>query len=211
MPTSREAQGYKYVTSHFSFRYLLKAELTPGVSFECLEKNIRDIDEHECPSFGLGRWFQPQTAKVWLHHEEPYGKKYHNEYYQGLVGSTFYAPYMSGWAMVVTADVARFLGMYGRDMPRWRNFWRIEDAAIGTYMIGLDICHVELMCDPIGEQELPSAPPTFAPTQEPAIEVLGRVLGFHGPFDDDVPGIGSLANIQVSNLQECAYRCIQNI
>merc|ERR1712224_1187055 len=38
-------------------------------------------------------------------------------------------------------------------------------------------------------------------------KILKEVEGFKGPLSDDVPGIGDLANVQVSNLHECASRC----
>mmetsp|Transcript_25134 Transcript_25134/g.64273 ORF Transcript_25134/g.64273 Transcript_25134/m.64273 type:complete len:407 (-) Transcript_25134:109-1329(-) len=40
-------------------------------------------------------------------------------------------------------------------------------------------------------------------------KVLPQV-GFDGPFSDDVPGIGDIANMQADNLEDCSSRCLQD-
>merc|ERR1712146_73659 len=37
----------------------------------------------------------------------------------------------------------------------------------------------------------------------------GPVDGFEGPLDDDVPGLGDIANIFTATLEECAQKCRQ--
>merc|ERR1712216_816885 len=38
----------------------------------------------------------------------------------------------------------------------------------------------------------------------------GPVEGFEGPLDDDVPGLGDLANVYTATLEECAEMCRSN-
>lgn len=35
----------------------------------------------------------------------------------------------------------------------------------------------------------------------------GKIKGYDGPFNDDVPGLGDLMDVQVSSLANCAARC----
>ena len=40
--------------------------------------------------------------------------------------------------------------------------------------------------------------------------LLGGVPGFDGPFDDDVPNLGDLYNLQATGLGHCAALCTSN-
>lgn len=207
-------EGYRYLSSHFRYKYVLKADIDTVVPMDCIEQGINSIDSKSCPSFGMGRWYPPQASKVWQYNDMPYGPKYHNEAYAADTGAEFYLPYMSGWAILWSADVAQMLGMFGHERPRWRSTWTIDDAAIGTFIVGLDICRLHLPCDTptdVKAQDMASRNAALdsnnkveAPTTGPQM----ALKGFDGPLDDDVPGPGDLANVQATSLGNCAGRCL---
>lgn len=209
-------EGYRYLSSHFRYKYVLKADIDTVVPMDCIEQGITSVDTEHCPSFGMGRWYPPKSSKVWQYNDVPYGPKYHNEAYAADTGADFYMPYMSGWAILWSADVAQMLGMFGHDKPRWRSTWTIDDAAIGTFIIGLDICRLHLPCDTptdVKAQDMSKKSDALAtPTkvEEPTTSPAMTLKGFDGPFNDDVPGPGDLANVQATSLGNCAGRCLAN-
>merc|ERR1712032_1128133 len=115
---------------------------------------------------------------------------------------------------------ARFLGMAGLDtdrMPDWCQTWTIEDAAVGTFILGLDICRLELKCAIWTEQMVQNF--KFremilrgADEDEIAnvikVDHKGRMSPeLEGPHDDDIPNLGDLANVGAKSLRHCAAKC----
>lgn len=207
-------EGYRYIASNYRFDYVLKTDMDTVVPLSCIVKSIKEVDRKKCPSFGIGRWYAGGDSKVWTIGDVPYGPKYHNEPYKADTGNNFYNPYASGWANVWSADVARFLGMFGRSdaqTPEWRRTWMIDDAAIGTFIIGLDICRVGLACQTpsgISAAEVALQNRAIADDKSSLPVLAGeKIEGFEGPFKDDVPGIGDLMNIHAPNIGNCAHRC----
>merc|ERR1712054_505413 len=148
-----------------------------------------------------------------------------NPAYKQDTGADFYPPYMIGWAMVWSGDVARFLGMAGHlrsggvhSMPKWRDTWTIEDAAIGTFIVGLDICHQEIKgrCSIWTEMRPRDYQRRDLILTKADEDVLAKHIqinqkaeidDFDGPLKDDIPGTGDLANIQAKNIRNCAAKC----
>merc|ERR1712118_445131 len=157
---------------------------------------------------GMGRWYPPASSKVWMYNDQPYGPKYHNEAYAADTGAQFYLPYISGWAILWSADVAQMLGMFGHDRPKWRDTWTIDDAAIGTFIIGLDLCRLHLPCDTrtdVNAEDMAKKSGELSGPSKVVDEPNSRMelKGFDGPFDDDVPGPGDLAKVQATSLGNC--------
>merc|ERR1719221_699776 len=100
-------------------------------------------------------------------------------------------------------------------MPDWRQTWTIEDAAVGTFILGLDICRLELKCAIWTEQMVQKF--KFremilrgADEDEIAnaiqVDPKGhfRVDDIEGPHNDDIPNLGDLANVRAKSLRHCA-------
>lgn len=110
--------------------------------------------------------------------------------------------------------MVRYLGMFGatKDHPQWRRTWTVDDAAIGTFLVGLDICQLPMPChlaSSLSAGEV--AGESKALTDDITELTVGKddsVPGFSGPYDDDVPGIGDLANVQAASVGNCAARCM---
>eukprot|EP00928_Gymnodinium_smaydae_P081689 TRINITY_DN65166_c0_g1_i1.p1 TRINITY_DN65166_c0_g1~~TRINITY_DN65166_c0_g1_i1.p1 ORF type:complete len:428 (-),score=64.63 TRINITY_DN65166_c0_g1_i1:28-1311(-) len=209
---TKGVEGYKYVSAHYRTKYVIKTDVDTVLPLDCMFRLVRDVDPAECPSFGMGLWYPGNQSEVWRRTDQPYGLKFHNDEYIKDTGHKFYAPYPSGWAIIWTGDVARFLGMFGQEGPRWRSSWKIDDAAIGTFMLGLDICRLPLTCHVVAGLE-PSEVKSMSSIQESSesgalpVASNGAVEGFEGPLLDDVPGFGDLGNTQASSLGNCANRC----
>merc|ERR1719408_494151 len=115
------------------------------LDLSCLIAQVRSVPE-KCHSFGIGLW-HGSDSKVFVS-GDPGAERYANNAYKEDTGLATYLPYPTGWTVLWSGDVARFLGMDGGRgvQPRWRSNWTIDDAAIGTFLIGLDICRVDLAC-----------------------------------------------------------------
>jgi len=159
----------------------------------------------------MGLWRVAGDSKVF---SGVTGGKYDNSAYLRDTGADAYPPYMTGWAMLWSADVVRFLGMAGSGlphMPRWRDTWTIDDAAVGTFVLGLDICHLPMSCPVWTEQSGDAIENmwTLLHDKDKTAKVGpdNRIAGFNGPFDDDVPNLGDLYNMQANTLGHCAALC----
>lgn len=146
-------EGYRYISKHYRFKYVIKADVDVTVDLDCVMGEVYKINRTSCPSFGFGRWYPEGWSQVWRKTDMPYGLKFHNDNYLADTGFKYYPPYMSGWAFVWSGDVANVLGMYGNEMPKWRSSWRIDDSAIGTFVVGLDMCRISCSrrCFPVHE------------------------------------------------------------
>lgn len=205
-------EGYRYLAKQFTFNYVLKSDIDTIVPLDCVVRSILAVNRSECPSFGMGHWFPPRSSQVWTLSDLPLGPKYHNEEYLSDTGNEFYNAYPSGWAVIWSGDVARFLGMFGQEgAPQWRRSWRIDDAAIGTFLVGLDICQVGLPCHTASDVSAEDVADRSAAVSEDATELAvgagGAIEGYRGPYDDDVAGPGDVANVQATSLGNCAARC----
>jgi len=188
---------------------VLKIDADSLINLACVEKSLREVPK-KCASFGMGLWRVAGDSKVF----GPEHGKYDNTAFREDTGADAYPPYMTGWALMWSADVARFLGMAGdqaKQMPKWRTSWTIDDAAIGTFVLGLDLCRLALTC-PVWTDQEPSAMRTIwavlsDPSTSSKVEKGGRIEGFSGPFDDDVPNLGDLYNLQAESLGHCAALC----
>jgi len=214
-------EGYRYIAENYNFKYVLKADIDSIMDVPCAASKIAEIPD-KCRSWGLGLWRIARDSKVFGKEDEgKVHRKYINKAYRQDTGNDWYPPYMTGWAFLWSADVARFLGMGGLpggSMPTWRDTWSIEDAAIGTFIAGLDICKVSLAnkCSIWTEME----PKDFhkrdvilASGDEDALAALieegrnGELEDFEGPLNDDIENLGDLANVQAKSLQHCAAKC----
>mmetsp|Transcript_21690 Transcript_21690/g.38109 ORF Transcript_21690/g.38109 Transcript_21690/m.38109 type:complete len:503 (-) Transcript_21690:156-1664(-) len=216
---AKSTTAYRYVADNFNFSYLLKADVDSIMDVACTIQKIKKIPP-SCRSWGLGLWRIARDSKVF--DNEPGAGKYANPAYKRDTGNDWYPPYMTGWAFVWSGDVARFLGMGGlptEQMPVWRDTWTIEDAAIGTFIAGLDICRISLasVC-PIWTDMEPADYPVrdlilASDDEDKLAEALqvnpkGEIRDLEGPHkDDDIPGLGDLANVQAKSLKHCAAKC----
>jgi len=209
--TSKSIEGYRYISATFEFKYVFKVDVDSLLDLSCLETSIRNLPE-KCPSFGMGLWRVAGDSKVFSGEGNT---KYDNTAYREDTGAEGYPPYMTGWALLWSADVVRFLGMAGLSgMPRWRNTWTIDDAAIGTFVLGLDLCHLSMTCPVWTEQSGDEMENVWSMLhdKDKVIEVSdgNAVKGYDGPFDDDVPNLGDLYNLQSKSLGHCAALCSSN-
>jgi len=207
-------EGYKFISQNFRFSYVLKTDVDTIVPLHCVASSIALVDKERCPSFAFARWYPPRTSKAWRMGDWPYGPKYHNEAYIADTGNTFYNPYPSGWAIVWSGDIPRFLGNFGVDStraPQWRRTWTIDDAAIGSFLVGLDICRLPMPCHtPSGVQakDMQERNKVIDDNKaELSLNSVGGYDGFEGPYDDDVPGLGELGNLHASSVGNCGSRC----
>jgi len=204
-------EGYRYVAENFRFSYVMKTDIDTVVPMDCVAQAIRSVDQKECPSFGMGFWYPGNHSKVWTLANQLYGPKFHNEAYLHDTGHEYYSPYPSGWAIIWTADVAKFLGMFGQKKPRWRRSWTVDDAGIGTFLVGVDLCRLPLPCSAqsgLASGSIDGVAKTVNDDSSQLQVGPGNTLtGFEGPLNDDVPGPGDLANVQASSLGNCAHRC----
>jgi hypothetical protein len=163
----------------------------------------------------MGAWRAARTSKVFKK-GDPGAGKYPNDAFIHDSGFRFYPPYMIGWLNVWSADVARFLGMAGLPssrMPAWKSGWTIDDAAIGTFVLGLDICRLKNPCVTATDVEYEQFEWRYNG------DITGHKLkfkpdvpveGFKGPLRDDVPGTGDLENVWTETLKQCAEKCRSN-
>lgn len=213
--------GYRYVAEHFDFKYVIKADVDSILDVQCAINRVREIPP-DCHSWGLGLWRVVHDSKVF--DNEPGAGKYRNPAYKKDTGNDWYPPYMTGWAMVWSGDVARFLGMAGytaeglHSMPRWRDTWTIEDAAIGTFIAGLNICRVSLAATcsiwtELQPTEFKLRDLVLTNSSEDVIAqaidagTQNQIPDFDGPLDDDIPNLGDLANVHVKSRKHCAAKC----
>merc|ERR1740121_3441788 len=118
--------------------------------------------------------------------------------------------------MIWSSDVARFLGMAGLskpEMPRWRTTWTIDDAAIGTFVLGLSLCRLPLTCPVVTDQTVQDMSAAYtaldeSDTTEAETGPNGTVAKFRGPLADDIPGLGDIANVEANSLAHCAAKCL---
>lgn len=217
---AKSTAAYRYVADSFNFSYLLKADVDSIMDVACVVQKIMKIPP-TCRSWGLGLWRIARDSKVFDDRDLGAGK-YANPAYKRDTGNDWYPPYMTGWAFVWSGDIARFLGMGGlpnEQMPVWRQTWTIEDAAIGTFIAGLDICRVSLagVC-PIWTDVEPehyhvhdliiTQGDENKLAEELKVNDKGQIKDVEGPHrDDDIPGLGDLANVQAKSLKHCAAKC----
>lgn len=211
---TKSTEGFRYVTSHYRFKYLLKADIDTMVDMSCVARAIKETPG-KCKSFGMGGWRAPRSSKV-FRKSDPGAGKYPNEPFIEDSGFSHYPPYMVGCLNVWTADVAHFIGMAGLPsarMPRWKSKWTIDDAAIGTFVMGLDICHLQLPCKSVTDVEYEQFAWRYngdVTGHELKIVEDGPVKGFKGPLRDDVPGTGDIDNVWTETLEVCAEKCRAN-
>lgn len=207
--TSKSIEGYRYIVQNFDFKYVIKVDVDSLIDLPCLETSIQQIPK-KCTSFGMGLWRAAMDSKVF----KDGNGKYDNSAFSRDTGADGYPPYMTGWAMLWSADVVRFLGMAGLSgMPKWRQTWTIDDAAIGTFVLGLDLCRLPMTCPVWTEQSGPQIEQIWDQLHKGnALDVGygGKIEGFRGPFDDDVPNLGDLYNLQAKSLGHCASMCASN-
>lgn len=220
--------GYRYVAEHYDFRYVIKADVDSILDAKCTVKRIQQIPK-SCTSWGLGLWRATRDSKVF--ENEPGAGKYKNPVYKKDTGNDYYPPYMTGWAMAWSGDVARFLGMGGlpadglHSMPKWRDTWTIEDAAIGTFIAGLNLCRLSLRSecsiwtDMTTHNEYHKRDLILTNASEDElvnvihVKVLpkGEIEDFEGPLKDRISRPrnqhGDVANVQVESIKHCAAKC----
>jgi len=211
--TSKSVEGYRYMSSNFDFNYAIKVDADSLLDLDCLETSIENLPS-KCHSFGMGLWRAGGDSKVFAG-EHVSSQKYDNHAFLKDTGARAYPPYMTGWALIWSADVARFLGMGGvPGMPKWRNTWTIDDAAIGTFVLGLDICHLKLTCPVWTEQSGDDIERLWQILHdEDKIVKVGpdnKIAHYDGPFADDVPDMGDLYNLQARDLGHCSAFCSSN-
>lgn len=211
---TKSAEGFRYLTSHYRFKYVIKADIDTMVDMSCIARAITN-EAGQCKSFGMGNWRLAGTSKVFKK-SDPGAGKYPNEPFIEDSGFHFYPPYMVGWLNVWSADVAHFIGMAGLPsarMPKWRDKWTIDDAAIGTFVMGLDICRLSLPCKAVTDVEYEQFKWRYegdVTGHELKIVPDGPVKGFTGPLRDDVPGTGDIENIWTETVEACAEKCRAN-
>lgn len=207
-------EGYRYISEHYNFNYVMKTDVDTVVPLDCVVDTLRRLNRAKCPSFGMGHWYPARTSEVWLSGDYPHGPKFGNDAYAEETGNDFYSPYPSGWAIVWSADIARFLGMHGMGnyAPKWRRSWTVDDAAIGTFLVGIEMCQLPIPCSlasGLGAADVGSRSKAIGDGNSVLPVGAGNeIVGFSGPYDDDVPGPGDLANVQASSLGNCAARCV---
>lgn len=209
---SKSIEGYKYISSHFDFDYVLKADVDTISNLPCIEKQVEQISrEGKCSSFGLGFWHDPDDTKVFSDSDPMYGGKYGNSAYLRDTGLSRYLPYPTGWIILWSGNVARFLGMHGeKDMPSWERHWSIDDAAIGTFLIGLETCRVTFRCPmktDIGINDYKPMHTVFSLGSSLTVGQHLSIQGFEGPLADHVRGVGDLLNDDAKDLGHCAAKC----
>lgn len=211
---TKSTEGFRYLTHNYRFKYVLKADVDTMVEMGCIQNAVRN-EAGRCPSFGMGAWRQARTSKVFTK-QDPGAGKYPNEPFKDDSGMAFYPPYMVGWLSVWSADVAHYLGMAGlpaSQMPKWKDSWTIDDAAIGTFVLGLDMCRLRVPCHVVTDVEYEQfqwhweGDVTGHPLK---IVHDGPVQDFQGPLRDDVPGIGDIADTWTDTLEACAKICRDN-
>lgn len=209
---TKSVEGYKYIASTYEFRWVLKIDVDSLIDMRCVAKSLHSVSK-KCPSFGMGLWRVVGDSKVF----GPEHGKYDNTAFKQDTGSDAYPPYMTGWVLLWSADVARFLGMAGAEsseMPKWRTTWTIDDAAIGTFVLGLDMCRLPLTCPVWTSQEGSAMQSVWEvlsdPSKKTKVGAGGAIEGFMGPFKDDVPDLGDLYNLQADDLGHCASICRSN-
>jgi len=104
-------------------------------------------------------------------------------------------------------------GLPSARMPQWKSSWTIDDAAIGTFVVGLDICRLDNPCKIVTDVEYEQFQWHWeGDVTGHVLKVVpdGPVKGFRGPLRDDVPGVGGVANTWVPTLEECAQMCRDN-
>lgn len=215
----KSSAGYRYLVDNFNFKYLLKADVDSIMDVQCVVEKIKKIPE-KCRSWGMGLWRIARDSKV-FDNRDPGAGKYANPHYKQDTGIDYYPPYMTGWAFVWSGDVARFLGMGGLphdSMPTWRNTWTIEDAAIGTFVIGLNLCRLPLagQC-PVWTDMQPHHYPlrnliiSHADEEKLAATINvdgdGKIDDYEGPHKDDIPNLGDIENVQAKSIKHCAAKC----
>lgn len=211
---TKSAEGFRYLSNHFRFKYVVKADIDTMVDMRCIAKQLSRVSP-SCPSFAMGKWREAGTSKV-FREGEPGAGKYPNEPFFHDSGLDYYPPYMVGWLTVWSADVAHFLGMAGLPsarMPHWKSSWTIDDAAIGSFIVGLDICRLDNPCKIVTDVEYEQFQWHWegdVTGHKLKIVPDGPVKGFRGPLRDDVPGVGGLANVWVATVEECAQLCRDN-
>lgn len=207
--TSKSIEGYRYIVQNYDFKYVFKVDVDSLIDLSCLETSILHVPK-KCSSFGMGLWRAAMDSKVF----SDGNPKYDNAAFARDTGADGYPPYMTGWAMLWSADVVRFLGMAGLSgMPKWRQTWTIDDAAIGTFVLGLDLCRLPMTCPVWTEQSGPQIEHIWDQLHKGkslAVGQDGKIEGFRGPFDDDVPNLGDLYNLQAKDLGHCASMCATN-
>jgi len=210
--TSKSVEGYRYIAANFDFKYVFKVDVDSLLDLNCLESSITNLPS-KCASFGMGLWRAAGDSKVFAGRDAP--AKYDNTAFKRDTGADAYPPYMTGWAMLWSGNVVRFLGMAGLpNMPRWRDTWTIDDAAIGTFVLGLDICHLPLTCPVWTEQSGSEMESIWSNLHEKNKSAVvgpgGTIPDYDGPFKDDVPNLGDLYNLQARDLGHCASLCSSN-
>jgi len=108
--TSKSIEGYRYISANFEFKYVFKVDADSLLDLTCLQTSIMNLPP-KCPSFGMGLWRVAGDSQVFS--GAMGATKYDNTAYLRDTGADAYPPYMTGWALLWSADVVRFLGMVG--------------------------------------------------------------------------------------------------